>query len=512
MPLIQKFIDLDKLYRDVPNPILLNDVPVMDDIKNYLVNKLGETFSLRPRCLCDPDEVKHMGYMVGKVCPNCGAVIEDVLDDILPRIWVRKFDDKLPFINPGFWNSVNSLLSKNIDILLYLSNTTVKLPTIRNAIPKKGRKKSISLPNYVPFLVNVIGGRGYENLLNNMDKLLESMKLLPNFNKPEKLHELDVLIDIWKNKKDSVVSSYIPIVSNKLNVVEINSTGKWINPGLSEAINAAKLAVYYSKVSKEKLRKNQLGNQTSKIINSVAKFFNTYVEKIVAKKPGLVRKQLYGMRMFFTFRTVASSGPSDMEYDEIHVPWEILCSTFKFHLINKLTSKKFRLNERVFSLTPEQALRFVLNNTKRYNPIIDKLGQELIEDARKKGYKGIPVLINRNPSLKQGSIQLLYITKFKTDILDKTTDVSLRIVKPFNLDFDGDSVNGIVLLDDKLYRLAYGLKPIYNVYALDNFKLGNGINLPETSTILIANYLRIKENNIININENEDIVVKLLEN
>ena len=56
---------------------------------------------------------------------------------------------------------------------------------------------------------------------------------------------------------------------------------------------------------------------------------------------------------------------------------------------------------------------------------------------KKQGYKALPVLIGRNPTLIHGAIQLVYCTKIKTDLGDNTISMSDRIASAPNADFDG---------------------------------------------------------------------------
>ena len=44
----------------------------------------------------------------------------------------------------------------------------------------------------------------------------------------------------------------------------------------------------------------------------------------------------------------------------------------------------------------------------------------------------------QSPSLLQGSIQLVYITKFKPNVEESTVNISIHLAPAFNMDFDGD--------------------------------------------------------------------------
>ena len=71
--------------------------------------------------------------------------------------------------------------------------------------------------------------------------------------------------------------------------------------------------------------------------------------------------------------------------------------------------------------TYKEANRMLYDAVNAYHPVIHEILNELITESK---YKGIPVIILRNPSLFQSSTLLMYITKWKTNTEDKTLSVS----------------------------------------------------------------------------------------
>jgi hypothetical protein len=76
-----------------------------------------------------------------------------------------------------------------------------------------------------------------------------------------------------------------------------------------------------------------------------------------------------------------------------------------------------------------------------YDPDIDEIFKILIEEAayvdengQQVNLSGLPVLLQRNPSLVHQSIQLVFVTKVKRDITDTTIAISSAIVKGPNAD------------------------------------------------------------------------------
>ena len=67
----------------------------------------------------------------------------------------------------------------------------------------------------------------------------------------------------------------------------------------------------------------------------------------------------------------------------------------------------------------------------------------------------------------QGSSQRVRITKVKTDPSDNTISFGILIVKAPNADFDGDALNLILLLDEKMANLTKTLEPHHNIFTAD---------------------------------------------
>ena len=240
--------------------------------------------------------------------------------------------------------------------------------------------------------------------------------------------------------------------------------------------------------------KKKLGKNTAKIISLSANLYIDYVKNFVSKKGGLSRKNIFGTRAHFTFRTVISTLRSEYEYDTIHVPWEIGLTTFRPHVLNKLYALGYNHKD---------ASALVYKSTFNYDPVIDKILQELIEESP---HKGIPVLANRNPSLGVGSIVKVYIAKFKTNVHDHTTGFPLPLMPSLNADVDGDELNFTVLTDNMLAELAEAFSPFRNVPDLDIYKISGNLNIAKTSILTLMSYLNTEEVS----EETEDLVYSML--
>ena len=406
MPVVQELISHDALFQEVGKKIILNDLTFIDlkDFKEKIYTIYDKEISLIPSCECGYFKGE---YLKGKVCPRCRTEVASIYDNLMPIFWVRKFDNDIPFVNPKFWAMFSKLIYKKYDALRYLSDTYYN--------PK-------NKPPIFETLKILINGRSYKNLINNFDKIFNY--LLNNSVYKSKHKKLKDLYNLYTNNKDKVYSNYLPLFNKKLFVMERNTKGDFTSSVVSDAVNLATDIVFT--INNLATDKRKLENKTAQLISGITELFYNYNDEFIGKKGGLIRRNIYGTRSHFTFRYVVSSLKATYDYDTIHVPWEVGPVVFRPHLLGMLLRDGYSLKE---------AQAYLDRVVKQYDPYIDKLLQQLIDESP---YKGIPTLANRNPSLGKGSIHLVYITKFKKDPEETSVSISIMIAPSLNMDFDGE--------------------------------------------------------------------------
>jgi hypothetical protein len=128
----------------------------------------------------------------------------------------------------------------------------------------------------------------------------------------------------------------------------------------------------------------------------------------------------------------------------VKIPYLTFCEFYKFHIMN-IYKKIYRitvneLQDRWYTLVMTQDLSIM--------HIIDILIR------RTKG--GLRLLVNRNPTIALGSIQVVSVSGIIEDITDLTVSMPLTILKIFGADFDGDVLADIPIMDqtfaDKLEK------------------------------------------------------------
>ena len=407
MAVVMTFKNMEDLFNETSNKIIINDLHIMD-IKN-LVDQLFITYenelSLVPQCKCG----KLQGnYLKGEYCNACSTYVEDRFNELKPFIWVRQLKPDAPFLSPYIWGAMNMIMGKE-NAMGWLADTTYNPPSVQS---------------FWHTIKAIIGGRGYYNVINNLDKILEFLKGYSKFKSPEKQLIIDTLLKKLKENKNEIFSQYLPLFNNNFFIIEKNNKDSYTSSILGDIINVATLTL--NTVNAPKVTEKRLEITTAKIISLVSELFIKYVKENLSGKKKLIRKHIYGTRAHFTARAVITAISGKHEYDELHVPWSVAVPLFRPHIINLLIQKNY---------TYREASDKVFAASTTFDNEIYELLSSYIKDTPE---KGVPCLFHRNPSLLQGSSQRLRITKVKTDMGDNTISLSTLIVKAPNADFDGD--------------------------------------------------------------------------
>ena len=174
--------------------------------------------------------------------------------------------------------------------------------------------------------------------------------------------------------------------------------------------------------------------------------FNYIIEAIGGKKKYL-RNQIFGTRVNFGARNVISPNNPLVPINHIALPYLTCMELYKFEIIHMYRSlvgcSILQANSAWHQACAAPEKRFL------------KLIQELIAQAKVKfGLPGLPVLINRNPTLQLGSIQRVIVSEVKEDFTDLTMSIHNCILSLLGADYDGD-VLAIIKLPDLYFYNAF---------------------------------------------------------
>lgn len=432
-----------------PHTIIVNDFEESSEKQKEFLNKLiyttyaGDVLSNLPQCDCGEVVGEHNArdeYRAGTICPNCGTECVSRVDQpLVPLVYLRvpRRPDGTPLgamINPIVWLMLRKKFTTgSFEVIRWMCDSSyspaVKEPPVLAVIQRLMRESGIK--------------RGLDSFVENFDSLMDILFSLKAYRiKGKKINNLYKLI---KEQRHCIFSEHLPVPNRALLVIEEGHLGTYVDPIITGAIDAVRslvgidtdLSVHSVKVKE---------NRAIKAISQLADYYEGVFKNTLAKKPGIFRKHVFGSRAHFSFRGVISSLTDKHDYDEVHSSWGIGVSVMRLHLMNKLIRRGF---------TPNTALAFLNEHSQKYHSLLDELFQLLIAECP---YKGIPIILQRNPSLERASAQALFITKFKTAVEDPTISISILAVKGWNADFDGDQLNGTLCLDlmtaEELRKLA----------------------------------------------------------
>ena len=437
-------------YKLKDSPIIINDLDnnteeSRDVIRQLIVSRFStDMVSLIPSCFCGQKKGQAL-TRDETVCEVCGTkVTSSIEDDIEPLVWFRRpgINDEQPIsklISPIVWIMLKHRFTKSgFNIIQWLCDTTYRT--------------NVRQPKVVSKIVEAGIQRGYNNFVDNFDLIMSFLFNLKDF-KVKKTKD-DYLPIFLEQNRHKLFSDYIPLPNKSLLIIEKTDVGVYVDPIIIGAIDAIDMLVsidnrFYDQNPKTK------ANRMVKALSKLCLYYENFYRFNLAVKSGQFRKHIYGGRSNFSFRAVISSLTGPHEYDEIHVPWGIGLTAFRPHLVNKLLKLGMDLNS---------IIGLLLGNIERYHPLLDRLLKELIAESP---LGKIPIALQRNPSLMQGSIQRVYITKFKSDPTDTTISIPILICKAFNADFDGDALNCTIATDNKMAAWLYSLAPEFNIYHLD---------------------------------------------
>lgn len=439
MPVVQKLLSLDEMFHaSKRKPIIINDLGSRTEEDrehfNNLVHQNFETdvVSMMPTCDCGllrgafrtskEDEI-------GRVCPNCQTPVRQVLeDDVHPILWFRR---------PGNDEyRVEKLINPIVLIMLDQRFTKSKFRIIQWLIDRN-YAPNIKRPKIVEQMIADGVPRGYNSFVQNFNQIMTYLFTDPEFKvKSSMLGFLQDMIEIRKDyndplrqlleeNQDCIFSDHIPLMNRSLLVLEEAPTGIYLDLTILDIKDVLNTML---SIDQDFFNKNPLTieNRTGKILIMLADYYKTMLKTNLNPKEGELRKHVYGCRTNFSFRTVITGHEEIHDYDEIWAPWSVGLTTFQLHIMNRLMDVK--LGEH--AMTQNEAMAFIYEHIYKYNPRIDQILKELVEDALPG--KGIYCMLQRNPSLMQGSAVPVRLTRFKTDPEDLSTSMSDLVATSMN--------------------------------------------------------------------------------
>ena len=453
--------------------IVVNDLPVESKDDLEMVERLtlstydSNDVDFIAACSCGE---KKGNYLIGTMCDLCDTEVTDPWKLPEPKLVIKSLADDMPFVNPHFWGIMSRVLVKSgYDVLFWMTNSRARPPAKTLPILQLIKDR---VPGF---------RRDYRWFIQNMRTVLEIVLSIPAYastSRDKVKHFLKLLKEM---PDDAIFTHVLPIPTKRLLVVEKSNKGRYIDYNIGyirDAVNSAA-------VSKLTVRNDiDKANRTAAIVRSLYQYYAGYYDKFWRKKTGILRRHLISTRSYFSFRAVITQINIPHNYDELHVPWGVGLTVLRPHIINRLVRKGYTLTDAIRKLYAA-----IYKYDQELHGIMDALIAEssFVSDA---GTRGLGALICRNPSMKQGSIQRVVISRVKTSVGDNTISFSIMIAKSKNADFDGDEENVILTLDKDISEKTRSLAPHHNTIGPDTpLGVSGFLFLPKPTVATMANWL-----------------------
>lgn len=506
--------DIDDLFSRTINPIVFNDLLLTktpDEIIEILCDISSSSNDYVATCDCGE---LHANYYEGAICHVCGTVCtSNVNDEIKNDNWLE-----IP-------KSIKGVLNPQVFTILsgWMGNANGNRSILKQMLDMRLPNEQL---NGTPFFT----GMGFNWFYDNFDVIVRFfLDSHPNSGK-----RMNKSITMFLEKTGHCIwCHYLPILSKVIQPInKINKDIRYADSDMKNLMNAIFT-----------LKSVLLSERTMKFnVDSVEKnFFKVYFEFIeyygvilrnkLPQKPSILRKHIFGSRSHCSGRSVAIPITIPHEYDDIHLPWKIGIMMYKYHILSILINR--------YRYTVFNAYNKITSAINIYDFDIDQIMQLLIKECR---FKGLPILVNRNPSLKISNIELMWVTKIKpslsenlqqhhdhdssniiidtsSNILDVICDkyhdsyqinnidnilqryiddatiaVSPLIVKGFNLDFDGDEINLLPLFEMDEVCNFERLHPAHRFISSNELKIvGGDIVVSNQQLCMLNNWLEDDE-------------------
>lgn len=462
-PVIRKtylsFIDMDKeREKDIASGngfIIQSDTKSFDkllrDPDGIFSPRFGQTlvdldpFMHRYKCGCTLTQGKVFN---NTICPHCGTKVVRVDDNYEYFGWIKL--DNYKIIHPGLYDLIASFIG------VTELETILKLQDDKD---ENGHSKTIARTNSTKY--HGIGMLEFQRKFDEiMDFYLSKKKKEDHYNQ------------IMKNR-DKVFTHSIPVFTTYLRPYDINeedfpyeSTNekyRIITTHMCLLNNSELMMNSHMKSIEESLFKIQ--SHYMKLCDSITQILST--------KKGIFR-QLFGGKYAHSARSVIVQN-SDLEVDQITLPYYTLVELLQHTIINILKSS--------YGMTYFDAWSKLSRATRQPDQMIIDIIYQLI----KANGRGIPVIINRNPTIGRGGILQMFCIGMT---MTYTMALPLQILGLLGADFDGDTLNIMLIINQDFFERAYHhLNPRNCMYISNNDGKTNKILIPNKDCIICWNSL-----------------------
>ena len=352
--------------------IIKSPKPIKEDLKDpegIFSSRFGQTlqdvspFGDRYKCSCG-----HLMSRInnGQICPICHTPVKYVDDNFSYTGWLVLKDD---------YYVIHSSLFMTISYLVGY-NTLMNIIKINKKINEDGEIiETFKAPKGEPFF-----GIGMMEFHDRFDEIMNYY-----YEKTKSPAKQEFYDEIMRNR-DKVFTHSIPVYTTLLRPYRLEG-GELHYESTNEIYKM--MASLVARINNDQFKINKKTKMKNELLYDlqirIKKLFDE-ISKILSGKKGSIRN-LVGGRFNFTSRSVIVPN-NDNKIDEITLSYQCLCGLYQQVIINIL--------KRSYNMSYNDAYEYLDEHRKDEDPIIKSILEGLIEDRKKRGLRGLPMLINRN--------------------------------------------------------------------------------------------------------------------
>lgn len=356
----------------------------LKDINGIFSPKFGQKLSdMNPyadryRCLCG--RTTHRVHR-GEICPYCGWPVKFVGDDYSIYGWMQ-LDEPFYIIHPNLFKSIEFFFGATKVKSNDKEKTRTKLLNIIEYKVKTGQDgheeplTDEDRPEGEPFY-----GIGMIDFYNRFDEIMEYYRAL--YPKKEDYYQ-----DIMSNR-EKIFTRSIPVFTTLLRPFDVIDGKKMNYEHVNGPYVMMNKLVY--DINKSTTRFNKKIKPKNQLLYDLQmKYMELYkeIEDIISGKKGQMQNLLSG-RFTFSSRCVITQDPS-LRIDQVKLPYIELVIVLQQRIINIL--------KRTYNISPSEAYDIWEKAQVKYNPRVADIIMSIIHSYP----EGLPVLINRNPTIAYG--------------------------------------------------------------------------------------------------------------
>lgn len=501
---------IEAAAKNIKPPTIINDiartgdpVQVAEEIDQLVQNRIvDEKLNSAPICSITCERPIAHRYNLGVVCPTCGYSVTE--HRIESEVWIRAPEEMGYFVNPRFWAMFNAFfggkmkkfdrnkvtVDRGSDLMMWMldpyyrpdDNDSARMQVVKRILEEHGYERGIG--NFVD------RHRSIFKILTQPDNWNQLFPL-----KRQNAGTCELLraqwVEFFETQGHAVLTQHLPVISSKLIVSEEGRRGIMIDPVYTGAIDAVKnISLLYTRGRVVEPR--HLISRAIKANRQLTYFHMDFRREVLEQKPGMYRGKVSSTHIPWSGRATISPISEPHDAWKLKAPWRWTIGIMSVDIENKLLRRGYSSRE---------CERIVAKAAMQYMPEVDEILKELIRETP--GGIGIPVVVLRNPTLVQLSMQLLYIDEIVTDVNQCSIRISDRVIKMANGDFDGDQFMVYRPVDKLEMELAEAYRPD------QGFMSSTNVDQVEHGMILHNELISMQNQFLIEADEDDEVGIAL---